>query len=119
MGALGLKDQKTEKAQDGVVSCVAGGYVGKWGKSLDKAWASLPIEVSGNRRVHSRLTGLVDVGGEEVLTALTAISPGFLEMFALTEGGKNLFLWQPNIFPSQAESSRGNNLSNTKEFIQI
>lgn len=32
----------------------------------------------------------VGVGGDTVFIPLTAISPGFLEMFALTEGGKSV-----------------------------
>lgn len=57
----------------------------------------------------------VGVGEDTVFIALTAISPGFLEMFPQIEGKKNLLLWQPNIFSSQAESSRGNNLRNTED----
>lgn len=87
-------------------------------KPLGKTWTSLLIVVSENRRAHADSQASMSVGGDEVLVAPTAVSPGFLKMFALTEGEKNLFLWQPIIFLSQAESSRGNNLRNTKEFIQ-
>lgn len=78
--------------------------MGKLRKPLGKAWASPAIEVSGNRRAPAGSQVVVGVGGDEVLTALTAISPGFLELFALTEGGKicsygNLISSLPKLSP--------------------
>lgn len=116
MRSLGLEDGK-RKAQGDVVSCRARGCVGG---NEGSHWAmygpclySYGSQEAGGPTVGSE--AFVGVGGDTVFIPLTAVSPGFLEMFALTEGEKNLLLWQPNIFPSQAESSRGNNLRNTKD----
>lgn len=62
--------------------------MGKLRKPLGKAWTSLPIDVSGNRQAHADSQAFMSMGGDEVLVALTVVSPGFLKMFALTEGEK-------------------------------
>lgn len=114
MRALDLEDGK-RKTQGDVVSCLTSGYVGKSRKPLGKVWTSLPVQVSETGGPIMSSEAFVGVGEDTVFFVLTAISPGFLGMFPQIEGEKNLLLWQPNIFPSQAESSRGNNLRNTKD----
>lgn len=91
--------------------------MGKLRKPLGKARASLPIEVAGRPAADSQ--AFVGVGGDKVLIALTAIFPGFLEMFALTEGEKicfygNLISSFPKLSPQEEIISEI-----TKEFVQI
>lgn len=68
----------------------------------------------GRRKARCRLTGLRGCGRRQSAHCSDCNLSRFLGNVCSDRRGENLFLWQPNIFLSQAESSRGNNLRNNQ-----